>query len=370
MPNSPIPTKILFNIKQKFNGRAHQEKPEAHRAALLILNMKPIQTIQNFSTLEILGDPRRRAILQTLMATSATLTQLGKLLDMHPAKVRYHLKKLEEANLVTLTSTNIVRGFVEKYYTATAKAFLANLSLLPHTPDKETIVAMGSHDLALDLLAQTLSKNQATPEMFALPVGSLDGLMALRQGFCQLAGCHLFDPPSGEYNLPYVRHIFPDRDMRLVTLARRQQGLVVASGNPLQLHKLEDLTQEEVHFVNRKRGSGTRLWLDQQLREKGIPTEMIQGYDWAVNTHLFVAQAVAEGQADAGIAVMAAARQQEMDFIPLFEERYDLVIPEEHYQNPLLAPSLDTLHSGEFRSAVNNLSGYDTEDAGQETIVH
>ena len=137
---------------------------------MLIPNMKPIQTIQNFSTLEILGDPRRRAILQTLMATSATLTQLGKLLDMHPAKVRYHLKKLEEAKLVSLTSTNVVRGFVEKYYTATAKAFLANLSLLPHTPDKETIVAMGSHDLALDLLAQTLSKSQTTPEMFALPV--------------------------------------------------------------------------------------------------------------------------------------------------------------------------------------------------------
>ena len=96
---------------------------------------------------------------------------------------------------------------------------------------------------------------------------------------------------------------------------------------------------------------------------------MIQGYDWAVNTHLFVAQAIAEGQADAGIAVMAAARQQEMDFIPLFEERYDLVIPEEHYQNPLLAPALDTLHSGEFRSAVNALSGYDTEDAGQEIVV-
>ncbi|RLD05331.1 MAG: hypothetical protein DRI56_09855 [Chloroflexota bacterium] len=331
--------------------------------------MKPFQKITDFSTLQILGDSRRRDILRALMAAPATLTQLGEFLNMHPAKVRYHLKKLEEEKLVELTSTNIVRGFVEKYYSATSQTLLANLSLLPHTPNKESVVAMGSHDFALDLLAQTLSENQSTPEMFALPVGSLDGLMALRQGICQLAGCHLFDPLSGEYNLPYVRHIFPDWDMRLVTLASRRQGLVVAPGNPLQIRKLEDIAQEGVRFINRKKGAGTRLWLDQQLREKAIPAEMVQGYGWAVNTHLAVAQAVANGQADTGICVMAAARQKELDFIPLFEERYDLVIPEEHYQNPLLTPALETLHSGEFRNAVNALSGYDTKKAGQETIV-
>ena len=331
--------------------------------------MKNYQKINNFSTLQILGDPRRRAILQSLMAEPATLTQLGKHLDMHPAKVRYHLKKLEEEGFVALTSTNIVRGFVEKYYTATSQAILANLSLLPHTPNKESVVAMGSHDFALDLLAQTLSNNQTTPEMFALPLGSLDGLMALRQGICQLAGCHLFDPPSGEYNLPYVRHIFPDRDMRLVTLVSRQQGLAVAPGNPLQILKLEQLAQEGVRFINRKKGSGTRLWLDQALKRKEVPTQKIQGYHWDVNTHHAVAQAVANEEADVGICVMAAAKKEKLDFIPLFEERYDLVIPEEHYQSTLLIPALDTIHSLEFRGAVNTLSGYSAKDAGQETLV-
>ncbi|MBS1249304.1 MAG: hypothetical protein MAG431_00880 [Chloroflexi bacterium] len=332
--------------------------------------MQPFQKIDSFGPIKTVADPLRLKILRLLMAESATLSQLGRTLNLHPAKVRYHLKQLEEIDLVELVSKREVGGFVEKYYRATSRALMVNLVITPQTERREPIIAMGSHDLALDLLAQTLSQNQSAPEMFTVPVGSLDGLLALRQGMCQMAGCHLFNPQSGEYNLSYVRHIFPDQDIQVVTLARRQQGMVVAPGNPHQLQALDDLAQTGIRFINRKKGSGTRLWLDQQLRQKKIPAEKIPGYDWTVNTHLDVAQAVAEGRADAGIAVLAAVQGRELDFIPLFEERYDLVIPAETYQNPLLAPTLDALHAGDFRRTVEGLGGYDTGETGREIPLH
>ncbi|MEA3351220.1 MAG: substrate-binding domain-containing protein [Chloroflexota bacterium] len=332
--------------------------------------MDTIQEIDSFEIAKMLSDARRLAIIRLLMVVPATLTQLGKSLDMHPAQVRYHLKKLEGVELVELVSRRVVRGFVEKYYQATARAYRINLTIVPQNPHRETVIASGSHDLALELLAQSMCRDETTPDMFALPIGSLDGLIALRQGMCQIAGCHLLDPQSGEYNLSYVRHIFPGQDMRLVTLARRQQGLLVKSGNPLGISSLEDLARPGVHFVNRKRGSGTRLWLDQQLLEQGIPSDQIQGYDWTVNTHLQVAEAVATSQADVGLAVVAAAQKSNLDFVPLFEERYDLVIPAEHYQSSLLAAPLDHIHTAAFRQAVEGLGGYNPKEAGTEMKVN
>jgi putative molybdopterin biosynthesis protein len=290
-------------------------------------------------------------------------------MDMHPAKVRYHLKQLEQAGMVALVSTRIVGSFVEKYYQATAKAFMINLAVVPQSAEQDAIILLGSHDLALETLAESLSQDMTTPAMYALPVGSLDGLIALRQGACHLAGCHLFDPPSGEYNIPYVRHLFPGLEMRVVTLVRRQQGLLIAPGNPLMIRDLEDLVRNDVRFINRKRGSGTRLWLDQQLNQLGINSNEIRGYDVSVNTHRQVARSVASGQANFGLAVRAVAQEFDLDFIPLFEERYDLVIPESEYRSDLLAPALDHIHSGAFRQAIQNLAGYQVNDIGQEILI-
>jgi putative molybdopterin biosynthesis protein len=331
--------------------------------------MDIIQKIDSFNPLKTIADPLRLQILRLLMADSATLSQLGRKLKIHPAKVRYHLKQLEEIGLVELVSTRDVGGFVEKYYRATSRALLVNLAVTPHGNKSEAVIALGSHDLALELLAETLAQDENTPDMFALPLGSLDGLIALRQGVGQMAGCHLFDPPSGEYNLPYVRHLFPGYPMRVVTLVRRQQGLLVAPGNPLEIKVLDDLTREGIRFVNRKRGSGTRLWLDQKLDEQGIPSQAVPGYNWAVNTHLQVAQAVATDQADVGLAVLAAAQKFQLDFIPLFEERYDLVIPQEHYESPLLVPALECIHTAKYRRAVESLGGYSTAEAGKEIVL-
>jgi putative molybdopterin biosynthesis protein len=331
--------------------------------------MEHIETSNQINQFKVLGDERRVKILRYLMAEPATLSQLGEKLGIHPANVRYHLKQLEVAGLVTLTATNVVRGFVEKYYQASARAYQVSRAILPESEQKPVVMITGSHDLALDLLAQSLRLQPLDSAVYTLPIGSMDGLIALRQGIGQMAGVHLFDSAIGEYNLPFVRHLFPDQRFHLVTLAHRQQGLIVAGDNPLNLQSLKGLAQANVRFVNRRRGSGTRLWFDQQLELEQILPDQIGGYDWEVNTHLQVAEVVAHGRADAGIGLEAAARRLELGFVPLFEERYDLVILEEDYQNRLLSPALDFLQTSNFRQAVSELGGYNTRQMGVEISV-
>lgn len=328
-----------------------------------------LQQIDSFDVLSILGHPQRLAILQHLMVQSATLSQLAKSMNTYPAQVRHHLKLLEESGLVALTATRIVRGFVEKYYQATARAYYVNFSILPEHSKRKTVVALGSHDLALELLAEQMRENTAVPDFIPLPVGSLDGLIALRQGLCQLSGCHLLDPENGEYNTSYVRHLFPGEDMTIITLVHRQQGLLLPSGNPKQIRSLADVARHDTRFVNRKRGTGTRLWLDQTIKQLGISSDEVPGYEQTVGTHVQIAQAVAEGKADVGVAVMAAAKQFELDFVPLFEERYDLVLPANLCDDPLLIPLLDYLQTAVFRQKIASLDGYDSSQTGSQIPV-
>ncbi len=331
--------------------------------------MQPLQTISDYEALNILSDVRRLEILRALMARPATLTHLGRVFDVHPAKARYHVKQLERAGLVALTHTQKVSNYTEKFYRATAKAFSVQLAILPDHGERSAVLVSGSDDLALNRLAKILQEDDQLPDLFTLPVGSLDGLIALRQGICQMAGCHLLDAPSGEYNAPYVRHLFPGQPMRLITLARRQQGLLVAPGNPLGIQGIEDLPRAGVRFINRKLGSGTRLWLDEMLRERGIASQDVRGYEDIADTHLAIAGAVAAGQADVGIAVFAAARAQGVNFIPLFEERFDLVVAEDAVNWPTIAPVFEMVNSGSFRSALSDLPGYSVQAAGDEIII-
>ena len=211
--------------------------------------------------------------------------------------------------------------------------------------------------------------NTAVPDLIPLPVGSLDGLIALRQGLCQLSGCHLLDPESGEYNTSYVRHLFPGEEMTILTLAHRQQGLLLPPGNPKQIRSLADVTRPDIQIINRKRGTGTRLWLDQTISRLDITPEQVQGYEQLAQTHLQVAQAIAEGKADTGVAVLAAAQRFELDFVPLFEERYDLVLPTRLCDDPLLQPLLDYLQTAVFRRQIASLDGYDSTQTGSEISV-
>ena len=228
-----------------------------------------------------------------------------------------------------------------------------------------TIVAIGSHDLTLDLLADRLRRSHPASSLSSSNVGSLGGLMALRRGEAHIAGSHLLDEESGEYNLPFVRRYLGGREVVIVNLVRRVQGLIVAPGNPLTVTHLGDLRRPDVAFVNRQRGSGTRMLLDYKLAEIGIDPSEIRGYDREEYTHLAVAAAVAAGSADTGLGILSAARALDVDFMPLMSEQYDLVVPHEFYDSDLLRPLFELIRSDAFRGAVDALGGYDTSSTGQ-----
>jgi putative molybdopterin biosynthesis protein len=228
-----------------------------------------------------------------------------------------------------------------------------------------TIVAIGSHDLVLDLAASALRADDPRVTLASSNVGSLGGLVALRDGLCHIAGSHLLDPATGEYTLPYLDRILAGQDVSVVRLVHRDQGLMVAAGNPLGLKGIDDLTRPGVRYVNRQRGAGTRVLLDHELRMRGISPDAIDGYPREEPTHLAVAAAVAAGRADAGLGITAAARAFRLDFLPVTREPYDLVVGARDADSPRLAPLWALLESDRFRAAVRDLGGYGTEEMGR-----
>jgi putative molybdopterin biosynthesis protein len=233
----------------------------------------------------------------------------------------------------------------------------------PHEIEN-TIFAIGSHDITIDILAQYLAAQDR--RLISANVGSMGGLVALSRGESHLAGSHLLDPESGEYNLKYIREVLPNVMVKVIALVQRQQGLMVAKGNLLQIHSLKDLVREEIRYINRQNGAGTRVLLDYHLRQAGIPTSSINGYQQEEYTHLAVAAAVASDRADCGLGIAAAAQALELDFIPLYQERYDLVIPQQFYGSKLLEPLFKTLQDQAFRQAVLSLPGYNIDQMGKE----
>jgi putative molybdopterin biosynthesis protein len=234
---------------------------------------------------------------------------------------------------------------------------------------ERTAVAIGSHDLTLDLLAQFLAEAGAQTaggavRLASANVGSQGGLVALRRGEAHLAGSHLLDPDTGEYNLSYIQRYLPDTPVVVVQLVGRDQGLIVPPGNPRQLRTLADLAQPGLTFVNRQRGAGTRVLLDFEIGKIGLAPGEIKGYEREEYTHLAVAAAVASGLADCGLGIAAAARALNLDFVPLFKERYDLVIPRAYYESALLQPLLALLHDQRLQAEVAALPGYDVSGMG------
>ncbi|MEC9488809.1 MAG: substrate-binding domain-containing protein, partial [Halanaerobium sp.] len=196
-------------------------------------------------------------------------------------------------------------------------------------------------------------------------LGSLGGLVALQRGECHLAGCHLLDPRTGDYNLPYLKRYFPNRDMVLLNLVNREQGLLVKKGNPLQIDGLRDLIQKGATYCNRQRGAGTRALLDYLLQQEGLNPEQLKGYGKEEYTHIAAALAVASGSADAALGIKAAASAMELDFIPLAEERYDLALPSELLSDDRLVILRELISSKEFKMGVKELGGYRTEKSGE-----
>jgi putative molybdopterin biosynthesis protein len=195
-------------------------------------------------------------------------------------------------------------------------------------------------------------------------VGSQGGLVALKRGEAHLAGSHLLDPETGNYNVRHIRQYLPGTAVRLVGLMKREQGLIVRRGNPKGIHSLTELARNEVSFINRQRGAGTRVLLDYHLDKLGIATAQIHGYADEEYTHLGVAAAIASGRVDCGLGIPAAAQALELDFVPLYQERYDLVILKQYAESDLLSPLFDVLKSQSFQNAVKALPGYDVSIMG------
>jgi len=228
---------------------------------------------------------------------------------------------------------------------------------------ERTILVIGSHDITLDLMAQHLAERQR--RLTSANVGSLGGLVALRRGEAHLAGSHLLDVETGEYNLSYLEQYLPGIDVMVVALVGREQGLLIPGGNPKQITSLDDLRRDDVRIINRQRGAGTRVLLEYELGNAGIEPENVHGFDQEEYTHLAVAAAVASGRADCGLGIAAAAVALRLDFVPLFKERYDLIIPRQHYESPLLSPLLELLDDHSFKTAVSQLPGYDVSVMGR-----
>jgi putative molybdopterin biosynthesis protein len=238
--------------------------------------------------------------------------------------------------------------------------------LRPKRDIERTIVCIGSHDNALDLLANTLKKRFPELNLSSAHVGSMGGLMALKRSEAHMAGTHLLDEETGEYNIPFIRKLMSDRRVLLLNLVYREQGLLVPKGNPKHIKGFEDLTRADVVFVNRQSGAGTRLLTDKCLRDLRINAKDVQGYEREEYTHMGVASAVLTGLADTGLAILASARALDLDFIPVAKERYDLAIPREFFETDMLRRLISIIRDdNEFRETVRTLGGYDVSDMGK-----
>ena len=237
--------------------------------------------------------------------------------------------------------------------------------LRPEEAIDDTVVVIGSHDMTVDLLASHVRRGRSSMTMASSNVGSMGGLLALARGEAHMAGSHLLDENTGEYNISYIRRFLKGRAVVVVNMAQRIQGLILPRGNPKGIETLRDLTRDGLTFLNRQRGSGTRLLLDYKLGELGIEPDDIRGYDREEYTHLAVAAAVAGGRADVGLGILSAANAMGLDFVPLLSEQYDMVIPREHYESERVQFALATMRSAEFKAAVDGMGGYDTSSTGR-----
>ncbi len=238
--------------------------------------------------------------------------------------------------------------------------------LRPKAEVDATLVFIGSHDNILDLLANQLHRERPLTRISSAHVGSMGGIMAVRRNEAHMAGCHLLDETSGEYNIPFIKRLLPQTPLQLVNLCYREQGLIVAKGNPKGITGFQDLVEQGLIFINRQGGAGTRLLTDKVMKDLGVPPEQLAGYDHEEYTHMSVAAAVASGSADAGMGIRAAAVALDLDFVPVTEERYDLIIPRSHLDDPKVRKVLELISKNtEFHNKIIGLGGYDLRDIGK-----
>lgn len=227
------------------------------------------------------------------------------------------------------------------------------------------LLASGSNDPILDMLQTYMKKSYPEFYIFSANTGSTDGLKALNMGYTDIAWSHLYDPKTGEYNIPFLSTYLPNVKPVVVNLFYRDLGFVTLPGNPIRLKGFQDLTKRGVRFINRQKGSGTRLLIDQRLKDLGISSSKIEGYSDEVNTHLEVGLSILGKTANVGIATMAVSRFLSLDFIPITKERFDMIQSQETFFHKGVQALIRLLHSEEFRQKVEKIGGYDLKDSGR-----
>jgi putative molybdopterin biosynthesis protein len=241
--------------------------------------------------------------------------------------------------------------------------------LVPAESIDRRLLAIGSHDLTIDLLRSMIQETSAGRiTISSTNVGSMGGLVAVDKRIAHFAGSHLLDPETGDYNRSYVRRFVKNTPVTIVTVAHRWQGLMVAKGNPKDIQSIADLARQDVSFVNRQAGSGTRVLLDYELSRGHIESAGIAGYRSEEYTHMNVAMAVASGRADTGLGILAAARALDLDFVPVTRERYDFIIPSALLDGESVRALLDLLQSARFREQVLAMGGYEVEETGRFVV--
>lgn len=233
-----------------------------------------------------------------------------------------------------------------------------------------TLVAIGSHDNILDLMANFLHRMTPPLRLSSAHVGSMGGIMAIRRGEAHFGGSHLLDEETGEYNVSFITRFLADTPLQLINLCYREQGLIVAKGNPHRITSLADLIARKLTFINRQKGAGTRLLTDKILRDSNLEPDQLAGYNHEEYTHMNVAASVLSGSVDAGMGIRAAAQALDLDFVPLAEERYDLIVPTVFLDDARMKAALDLMNNDSFKTRIEELGGYNLRDCGSVMYQH
>lgn len=367
----PLYKQIIEQVKQLVasNQLRPGERMPTVRGLARTLSINPATVARAYQELEqegILGASRRRGTIvmgdnESPLRQPLRQSRLSAMVNdliLETLSQGYTPEELEAAFTLQLARWRIQRETQE-----------AAANIEKKEESRKIIHIVGSNDLALELLVSRLKYNRPDIDVQVTAAGSLGGLLAIQEGNADMAGIHLLDEETGEYNYPYIKHTLQGIEVAVVHLADRTQGFMVPRKNPKNILSLEDLKRPDVTFVNRQKGSGTRVWLDYKLRELGIQPNKIKGYDREMDTHLAVAMSIKRGEADVGLGIQAAANSLDLDFIPLTSERFDLVIPVDRYHSDLFAPVLEIIKSQEFRKVVDEMGGYDTAETGATIFV-
>jgi putative molybdopterin biosynthesis protein len=227
------------------------------------------------------------------------------------------------------------------------------------------LLACGSNDPILDMLQTYMKKTYPEFLILSANTGSTEGLKSLDRGHTDIAWSHLLDPKSGQYNIPFLPTYLPDVKPVVVNLFHRELGLVLAPRNPLRIQGLDDLREKRPRFVNRQRGSGTRILLDHHLKRLKISPSGIEGYDREVYTHFEVGLSILSKEADAGIATISAAKLLGLSFVPIARESFDMIIDQKTFFHKGIQAFIETLNSKGFRERVERIVAYDFKDSGK-----